>query len=132
MNDLVAHLSQLIVGLLGTIGPVALLLMYMNVRDRRESLLFTAVILELNRPHLRGYFTVRVRSWPLFAETVWIRLWDCSREQTWNVIESISAKLPPDTRIEVNGITDCRAKSTWKLTVTRGVPSASACPAQST
>lgn len=132
MNDLVAHLTQLISGLLGTIGPVALLLMYMNVRDRRESHLFTAVILELNRPHLRGYFTVRVRSWPLFAETVWIRLWDCSREQTWNVIESISARLPPDTRIEVNGITDCRAKSTWKLTVTRGVPSASACPVQST
>lgn len=130
MNDLVVHLTQLTVGLLGTIGPVAVLLMFMNVRDRRESQLFTAVILELNKPHLRGYFTVRVRSWPLFAETVRIRLWDCSREQTWNVIESISAKLPPDTRIEVNGITDCRAKSTWKLTVTRGIPSASACPVQ--
>ena len=130
MNELGEHLARLVVGLLGTIGPVALLLIFMNARDRSESRLFTAVVLELNRPHLRGYFTVKVRSWPLFSNTVFIRLWDCSRDQVWNVLESVSAKLPPDVRLEVNGITDCRARSTWKLTVTRAIPSASACPAR--
>jgi|GEM_PF-2969592 len=128
MNDMAANLATVIGGLLGAIGPVALFLMLMNARDRRESRLFTTVILEMNRPRLRGNFTVKVRSWPIVGSSVMIHLYDCSREQVWNVIEDVSTKLPADVRLEVNGITDCRANSTWKLTVKRGIPAESACP----
>jgi len=128
MNALAANLAMLIAGLLGTIGPVALMLMLMYERDRRKSRLYSSVILELNRPHLRGNFTVKIRSWPFMANSVRIRFWDCSRDQVWNVIEAVSTKLPPDVRLEVNGITDCRVNSTWKLTVERGIPAASVCP----
>ena len=81
MNALAANLAMLIAGLLGTIGPVALLLMLMYERDRRKSRLYSSVILELNRPHLRGNFTVKIRSWPFMANSVRIRFWDCSRDQ---------------------------------------------------
>jgi hypothetical protein len=128
MNDLIVSLAKLTIGFLGILGPVALLLMIMNNRDRRESMLFATVLLELNRPHLRGLFTVKIKSRPLWADTVVVDLWNCSREQVWNVIEILSAKLPTHARLEVNGITDCRVQSTWKLIVMRTQDFVSYCP----
>lgn len=128
MNDLIVSLAKLTIGFLGILGPVVLLLMIMNNRDRRESMLFATVLLELNRPHLRGLFTVKIKSRPLWADTVVVDLWNCSREQVWNVIEILSAKLPTHARLEVNGITDCRVQSTWKLIVMRTQDFVSYCP----
>jgi len=128
MNDLIVSLAKLTIGFVGILGPVVLLLMIMNNRDRRESMLFATVLLELNRPHLRGLFTVKIKSRPLWADTVVVDLWNCSREQVWNVIEILSAKLPTHARLEVNGITDCRVQSTWKLIVMRTQDFVSYCP----
>ena len=128
MNDLIVSLAKLTIGFVGILGPVVLLLMIMNNRDRRESMLFATVLLELNRPHLRGLFTVKIKSRPLWADTVVVELWNCSREQVWNVIEILSAKLPTHARLEVNGITDCRVQSTWKLIVMRTQDFVSYCP----
>jgi hypothetical protein len=128
MNELMINLARLATGFLVILAPVALLLMVMNYRERRESALATAVLLELNRPYLRGLFTLKINSWPLWPDTVMIDLRECSHEQVWNVIDAVSAKLPPRVRIEVNGITDCRTKSSWKLMVMRTRFPASACP----
>jgi hypothetical protein len=112
-------------GFVVILGPVVLLLVIMNYRERRESALAAAVLLELNRPELRGLFSLRINSRPLWPDTVQIDLWEYSRERVWSVIEALSVKLPPRVRLEVNGITDCRAKSSWKLSLmqTRFLPS---------
>jgi hypothetical protein len=82
----------------------------------------------LNLPELRGLFTVRVQTRLLTADKVVLDLWHCSREQVWGVIEKLSTRLPEHVRLEVNGITDCRVRSTWKLTVMRTQPPVSLCP----
>ncbi|MGE5257819.1 MAG: hypothetical protein ACM3KE_14170 [Hyphomicrobiales bacterium] len=127
MTELLVSLGKLSIGFLGILGPVALLLCFLHIRDRRQSTLYPIVLCELNRPDLRGMFAVKIKGRPLGADTVIVELWECSREQVWNVIERLSAKLPAHVRFEVNGITDCRARSTWKLTVMRSRPSASYC-----
>jgi hypothetical protein len=128
MVDLLVSLGKLAIGFLGIVGPLALLLLFLHVRDQRESMLVTTVLAELNLPHLRGLSTVKVRSWPLWADMVVVDLWNCSRDQVWDVMETVANKLPPRVRLEVNGITDCRVRSTWKLTVMRTHPFVGYCP----
>ena len=128
MTDLLESLAKLTIGFLGILGPMVLLLLFLRIRDQRESMLSAIVLVELNLPQLRGLSTVKIKSRPLWADTVVVDLWNCSREQVWDVIETLSAKLPSRVRLEVNGITDCRVRSTWKLTVMRTHPFVSYCP----
>ena len=128
MTEMLISLGKLLLGFLGILGPVALMLLFLRMRDRRESMLFATVLAELNLPQLRGLSTVKVKSSPPWADTVVVDLWNCSREQVWDVIETLSAKLPSRVRLEVNGITDCRVRSTWKLTVSRTHPFVAYCP----
>lgn len=127
MTEMLVSLGKLSIGFLGILGPVALLLGFLHIRDQRQSVLYPTVLRELNLPDLRGLFAVNIKSRPFGADTVIVELWHCSREQVWDVIERLSAKLPAHVRFEVNGITDCRARSTWKLTVMRSQPTASYC-----
>jgi hypothetical protein len=128
MIDLLASLAKLSFGFLAILGPMALVLLALQIRDQRESKLFAVVLVELNRPRLRGLFTVKVKSRPIGPVTIVVDLWNCSRERVWEVIETLSTALPSRVRLEVNGITDCRVRSTWKLTVMRTHPFASYCP----
>ena len=128
MVDLLESLGKLTIGFLGILGPIVLLMTFLHVRDQRESMLFAIVLAELNLPQLRGLSTVKIKSRPLWADTVVVDLWNCSRERVWEVIETLSTKLPSRVRLEVNGITDCRVRSTWKLTVMRTHPFVSYCP----
>jgi hypothetical protein len=128
MVELLMSLGKLSIGFLCILGPFALPFLFLHIREHRESELYTTVLRELNLPELRGLFTVRILTRPLTADTVVVDLWQCSREQVWGVIEKLSAQLPEHVRLEVNGITDCRARSTWKLTVMRTHPPVSYCP----
>jgi hypothetical protein len=128
MVELLVSLGKLSIGFLCILGPLALPFLLLHIRDHRESELYTTVLRELNLPELRGLFTVRILTRPFTADTVVVDLWQCSREQVWGVIEKLSARLPGHVRLEVNGITDCRVRSTWKLTVMRTQPSVSYCP----
>jgi hypothetical protein len=128
MVQLLASLAKLAVGFLGILGPIVFLMMFLQVRDQRESMLYAIVLVELNLPQLRGLSTVKIKSRPLWADTVVVNLWNCSRERVWEVIDTLSIKLPSRVRLEVNGITDCRVRSTWKLTVMRTHPFVSYCP----
>lgn len=129
MLELLLSLGKLSMGFLCVLAPFALPFLFRHIRDHRESELYTSVLRTLNLPELRGLFTVRILSRPLAADTVVVDLWRCSREQVWGVIEKLSAQLPEHVRLEVNGITDCRVRSTWKLTVTKTQPPVSYCPA---
>jgi hypothetical protein len=128
MNELLVSLGKLTIGFMCLVGPFALLFLVLHIRDQRENVLSTTVLQELNLPDLRGLFTVKVQSRLIGADTVEIDLWHCSREQVWGVIEKLSARLPEQVRLEVNGITDCRVRSTWKLRVMRTQPPFSYCP----
>jgi hypothetical protein len=128
MVELLVSLGKLSIGFLCILGPFALPFLFLHIREHRESELYTTVLRELNSPELRGLFTVRILTRPLTADTVVVDLWQCSREQVWGVIEKLSAQLPEHVRLEVNGITDCRVRSTWKLTVMRSQAALSCCP----
>jgi hypothetical protein len=129
MLELLLSLGKLSIGFLCVLAPFALPFLFRHIRDHRESELYTTVLRALNLPELQGLFTVRILSRPLTADTVVVDLWRCSREQVWGIIEKLSAQLPEHVRLEVNGITDCRVRSTWKLTVMRTQPPMSYCPA---
>ena len=112
MFELLTSIGKLAVGFLGILGPVVFLIICLHLRDQRKSMLYAIVLAELNRPHLRGLYTVRAKIRPLWADTVVIDLWNCSPEQVWQVVERLSTKVPPRVRVEVNGISDCRVRFT--------------------
>jgi hypothetical protein len=120
MAELFASLGKLSIGFLCILGPVVLRIAFLRARDRREAALSTRVLQELNSPNFRGLFSVKVKRRPIGADTVIVDLWICSREQIWDLMERLSARLPAHVRVEVNGITGSRLNSTWTLTVGKG------------
>jgi hypothetical protein len=110
MAELLATIGRLAIGFMSMLGPVVLLFAYLNARDQRASLLSGIVLAELNRPHLRGLYTVRTKTRPLGADALVIDLWNCSREQVRQIVERLSTKVPPRVRAEVNGISGCRVE----------------------
>jgi hypothetical protein len=125
MTELFVNFGKLSIGFLGILGPLALLLGFLHIRDRRQSMLYPTVLRELNSPDLRGRFAVNIRCRPFGADAVSVELWQCSREQAWDIIERLSAKLPDHVRLEVDGLADCRLGYTWKLKMMRSGPSVS-------
>ena len=126
MAELLVSLVKLFIGFLGILGPVVLLLALQRSRDRREATLSTTVLQVLSSPELRGLFAVKIKSTPFLRDWVAVDLWNCSRDQLWDVMQRLSAQLPSHVRVEVNGISDCRTRSTWTMTVKRN-PSSVAC-----
>ena len=124
--ELIASLFKLSVGFLCIVGPVALLIAFLRMRDLREESLRTRVLQELNSPNLRGLYSLEVKSRPLGGDTVKVDLRSCSREQVWDLMERLSVRLPAHVRVEVNGISDSRLNSEWTLTV-RKVPATANC-----
>jgi hypothetical protein len=126
MIELLVSLGKLVIGFLCIAGPVVVLLIWLRGRDRRVAMLSTAALRELNLPELRGLVAVKVKSSFFSGGLVAVDLWSCSRDQLWDVLQRLSARLPSHVRVEVNGISDSRAKSTWTVTVKRN-PSCIAC-----
>ena len=128
MAEMLANQGNVFIGFLCFLGSFALLLV-LRTHQRREAMLSTMVLRELNAPELRGLFTVKIRSKPFLGEVVAVDLWNCSRDKICDVMQRLSAQLPSQVRVEVNGIRDCRAGSTWTFTVKRS-PSRVACCSQ--
>ena len=61
MEELLIRLGELAIGFLSMMGPLVLLMIFLKLRDQRESLLYTVVLKELNSPDLRGLFAVKIR-----------------------------------------------------------------------
>jgi hypothetical protein len=128
MVELIVSLGRLSIGFLCLLGPVVVLFLLLHIHEQRKTVLLTSVLRELNRPDLRGLVRVSAQSGLFGADTVELGLRHCLRDQAWGTIEKISAQLAEHVRIEVNGIADCRARSTWELRVMRTRPSVWCCP----
>jgi hypothetical protein len=120
MVELLASLGKLAIGCLCILGPFVLRIAFLRMRDRRQAALSTRVLQELNSPDLRGLFSIEVKSRLIGADTVIVDLWSCSREQVWDLIERLSARLPAHVRVEVNGISGSRFNAKWTLTARKG------------
>lgn len=128
MIELLVSLGKLVIGFLCITGPVAVLLVLLRTRDQRVAMLTTTALKELNVPELRGLFAVKIKSNPFSGGVVAVDLWNCSREQLWDVMQRLSAQLPSHVRVEVNGISDSRTRSTWTVTVKRNASCIACCP----
>lgn len=115
MEELLIRLGELGIGFLSMMGPLVLLMIFLKLRDQRESLLYTVVLKELNSPDLRGLFAVKIRC-SVFSrqEIVTIEMWNCSNKQIWDVIMCLSVKLPPHVWLVVNGLAAFRNPCAWQ------------------
>jgi hypothetical protein len=126
MTGLFVNVFELLFGLLGVVSPFILAMMALARRDRRHLSLSTTVLSLLNRPELRGLFTVTIRSSLFRGDSVSVEIWNCSRDQLWDVMEALSERLPDSARLAVNGLSTRRAREGWRLGM-RGCPSGSLC-----
>jgi hypothetical protein len=126
MGELLIRLGELWIGFLSMMGPLVLLMVFLRLRDQRESILYAVVLKQLNLPDLRGLFAVKIRC-RVFSrqDTVMVDLWNCPKEQVWDTVIQLSNHLPPEVRLVVNGMADSRSRSTLTLKVQRSIPSVS-------
>jgi hypothetical protein len=124
MEQLLIRLGELGVGFLSMMGPLVLLMMFLKLRDQRESVLYTVVLKELNSPDLRGLFAVKIKC-RVFSrqDAVMVDLWNCPKERVWDTAIQLSTHLPPEVRLVVNGMVDSRSRSTLTLKVERNIRS---------
>jgi hypothetical protein len=124
MVELLIRLGRLSVGFLIMMGPLILFLVFLKLRDDRESVLHTMVLKKLNSPELRGLFAVKIKC-GLFSrqDTVVVELWDCPKEQVWDTIIHLSNHLPLQVRLVVNGMADFQSRWTVTLKAQRRIPS---------
>ena len=124
MSQSLIHIGHLLVGFMILFGPVIVLLLILNARDRRESTLRGIVFEQLRSPDLRGLFTFRIRH-ALFlgSSVVDVNLWDCSKEQIWNTTTRLSIHLPLEVRLIVTGTMDREHKVGFTLKLKREVAS---------
>ena len=126
MGELLIRLAELGIGFLSMMGPLVLLMVFLKLRDQRESILYAVVLKQLNLPDLRGLFAVKIRC-RVFSrkDTVIVDLWSCPKEQMWETIIRLSTHLPPEVRLVVNGVADSRSRSMLTLKVKRSIPTVS-------
>jgi hypothetical protein len=124
MEELLIRLGELSVGFLSMMGPLVLLIIFLKLRDERESNLYTVVLKELNSPDLRGLFALKIRC-SVFSkqDTIMVDLWSCSKEQVWDIVIRLSTHLPPEVRLVVNSMTDFRSRPTLTPRVEKRLPS---------
>ena len=120
MSQSLIHIGHLLVGFMILFGPVIVLLLILNARDRRESTLRGIVFEQLRSPDLRGLFTFRIRH-ALFlgSSVVIVNLWDCSKEQIWDTTTRLSISLPSEVRLIISGTMDREHKVEFALKIKR-------------
>jgi hypothetical protein len=119
MWNLVIHIGQLALGFAYILAPVIAVLLFLKYRDRKATQLNTLVLKELNVHELRGLYTVQLKSGIFAGDSVIIDLWGCSRERMWEVVSRLSAHLPPNVRLVLNGISDPGSRSALTLKIER-------------
>ncbi len=122
MGELLIRLAELCIGFLSMMGPLAVLMVFLRLRDQRESTLYAVVLKQLNLPDLRGLYAVKIQC-RVFSrqDTVTLDLWNCPKEQVWETIIRLSTHLPPEVRLVVNGMADSRSPSMLTLRVEKSI-----------
>ncbi|MCI0372096.1 MAG: hypothetical protein L0214_12170 [candidate division NC10 bacterium] len=90
-----------------TFGPLVALLVLLNVRDRRQSLLLAAVLRQVAFPDYRGRVAAEVRC-AMFSRRSVVRFYMLawSRDEIWDAIARLSRVLSPHVRLVVEGRLD--------------------------
>jgi hypothetical protein len=120
MSQLLIEIGRLFLGLVAVTGPLIVLVLILEARDRRESKLCGIILKQLNSPNLRGLFSFRIRHGLFFRrDIVILDLWGCSSEQLWDTTVQLSMSLPPEVRLVVNGTMDYKHKVGFAMKVRR-------------
>jgi hypothetical protein len=88
-------------------GPLILLMWFLNLRDRRQSLLLAAVLRQFASPDYRGRIAAEVRCamfWRRGVVRFYMLAWSC--DEIWDAITRLSQVLPPHIRLLVEGTVD--------------------------
>lgn len=111
--------TQLLLGLTITFGPLLALLVLLNHRDQRQGALRDMVLAALPLRELRGLIAMQI-SCALWSRrgVVKIDMLACTREQIWDVMTRLSQILPADVQLVVNGSVDSQFTSTFTLETT--------------
>lgn len=126
MGELSIRFGELCIGFLSMMGPLVLLMVFLRLRDQRESDIYPLVLKQLNLPDLRGLFAVKIRCRVFSRQgTVTVDLWNCPKEQVWETMIRLSTHLPPEVRLVINGMVDSRSPSMLTLKVERSIPTVS-------
>lgn len=119
MSQLLIHIGHVLVGFMIVLGPVIVLLLILEVRERREAVLRRIILEQLRSPDLRGLFTFRIRHGLVLGSRAVVNLWDCSKEQIWDTTARLSMSLPPEVRLVVNFTMDREHEVGFALKVRR-------------
>jgi hypothetical protein len=120
MVELMIRLGQLGLGFAALLGPLLVLMLLLKHRDQREATLSSVVFRELNMPNLRGLYSVKIHSHLLGGQdTVTVDILCCLNKQLWDVIMGLSAKLPAQAWLAVDGLSEPGSNSTFRLKLKR-------------
>jgi hypothetical protein len=120
MVELILRLGQLGLGFAALLGPLLVLMLLLKHRDRRQAMLSNVVYRELNVPHLRGLYSVKIETHLLGGQdTVTVDILGCLNKQLWDVIMDLSPKLPAQVWLAVTGLPDLGSNSTLRLKLKR-------------
>jgi hypothetical protein len=123
MIELMIRLGQLGLGFAAILGPVLMLLLLLRRRDQRRAILSRVVSRQLNVPNLRGLYTVTIQIHLLRRrDTVTVEIRSYPGLQLWDVIMGLSAKLPAQVWLAVDGVPHATSNSTFTLRVKRDMP----------
>lgn len=117
------QVGGLLLGIALTYGPVVGLMALLNLRDRRQSRLYTWAPKELASGHLRGRVAIQVRC-ALFSprSVVAVDMRACSRDEIWEAVGRLSRRLPPRVRLVVDGTLDPQCPATFTVETTSPLP----------
>ena len=99
--DSSSMIGLVIVGL--AIGPVALVLLLLNARDRRRDRAASVILGACNTPSLRGWVSLRVRASLLSRRAVaCLDIPAGAADEVWPTIRRLAASLPPGLTLVVD------------------------------
>jgi hypothetical protein len=116
MTSVLTEFGGVVIVLSLTLGPVIVLIVLLNLRDRREGALLGAALEPFASRDARGRVAVQVRC-AVFSRrsVVTIDMRACSRKEVWNAIARLSESLPPRVRLVVGGTVDRRLPVTFTV-----------------
>ena len=106
MQELI-ELSGALVVLALTMGPVLLWAALLNLRDRRQAVLRSAVLAEIGSRDLLGRVALRVQSGVLRRKSVvTVHILGGSERELWEILTRLARRLSPRIRLELTGQMD--------------------------
>jgi hypothetical protein len=114
------ELARAVFGVAITVGPVVVVLILLNRRDRRAARLRHAVLDQLTLPELRGRIAVHIRC-DLFSRRrmVTVDLLAATPQEVWQIFIGVADHLPPRVRLLVHGEGQGMRSLTLNTTITR-------------